>query len=383
MKFKLRLGLAALLMSMFLFLSCDAFLGWLFEEEEDNNNNNNSNNNQPGNEINNENPDFQKTIDKILSDYYENNQLRGGVSLAITRNEKLVYAGAVGYADRSNTVKLTPQHTMRLASVSKPITSIAIAKLSDDGKLSLDDNVFGTNGILKNGLGMPTFNGTPVDVTVRQILEHKAGFKRDIWRSPGWNFVVDASTIAEPLEFAPGTITQYSNFAYNILGKVIEAVTEMPYEEYVREYVLKLCGITEMRVGANTSGTGEVEYINRNFNYNENNAPGPSGGWIASPIDLMKLMAHVDGFSNVPDILKSDTPRINVHSHGGALNFGTWTALHRRADGFTWTLLMNYRPSKEDQGSFVDWQEIPHISVFNKIRETIKEWPEGTDLSQF
>jgi len=73
--------------------------------------------------------DVEKTIGRILQELYEKNKYRGGISLAITRNKRLVYAGAAGYADRNHTVRLTPQHRMRLASVSKPITSVAIEKL--------------------------------------------------------------------------------------------------------------------------------------------------------------------------------------------------------------------------------------------------------------
>ena len=318
--------------------------------------------------------DAERTIDRFLQEFYDRHQYRGGISLAITRRERLVYTGAVGFADRNHTVRLTPQHRMRLASVSKPITSVAIAKLSEEGRLSLDGKVFGRDGIFRNALGMPTYNRNPVDVTVRQILEHKSGFKRDILANNRYNYVVDRNTTATPLDFLPGAETVYSNYAYNILGRIIETVTGMPYERYVKEHILKPCGIDGMRVGADAPGPDEVEYIGDNLTANPlNNAPGPSGGWVASPIELMKFMAHVDGFSNVPDILRSDTPRIGVHSHSGRLSQGTWTILQRDSDGFSWALLMNYVPP--------NFEQIDRPALFRQIKNAIREWPLGTDLS--
>ena len=313
--------------------------------------------------------DTEKTIDRILQEFYDRHQYRGGISLAITRNERLVYAGAVGYADRNNTVRLTPQHRMRLASVSKTITSIAISKLFEEGKLSFDDKVFGINGIFKNAYGMPTYNGNPVDITIMQLLDHVSGFGTD---APN-NFEIE-TTLKTPLRNLPGAAYEYSNFGYNVLGRVIETITGMPYEKYVQEYVLKLCGINGMRIGANAPGPDEVEYIrNDALTAYPSNAPGPSGGWVASPIELMKFMAHIDNFSNVPDILKSNTPRTRALGHSGRLGQGTWTYLMRESNGFNWTLLMNYVPP--------DFENIDRPALFRQIREAITEWPAGTELS--
>jgi len=322
--------------------------------------------------------DVEKTIDRILQEFYDRHQYRGGISLAITRNEKLVYAGAVGYADRNHTVRLTPQHRMRLASVSKPITSIAISKLFEEGRLSLDGNVFGTNGIFKNKYGMPTYNGNSVDVTVRQLLEHRSGFHGS-YRNPlasgetsPWNSAIEPG-LETPLMYMPGTAYEYSGFGYNVLGWIIEELTGMPYEKYIQDYILKPCGINGMRVGMRQSGPDEAEYIGDNLSENPPiNAPGPSGGWIASSIDLMKFMVHIDNFSNVPDILKSNTPRINIFGHSGRLNQGTWTFL-QRTNNYNWVMLMNYVPP--------NFEEIDRNALFRQITDAVSEWPAGTELS--
>ncbi|MCL2245388.1 MAG: serine hydrolase [Treponema sp.] len=317
--------------------------------------------------------DTERTIDGILQEFCNRHQLRGGISLAVSRRERLVYEGAVGFADRNNAVRLTPQHRMRIGSVSKPITSIAISKLSEEGRLSLDGNIFGRDGIFRNAYGMPAFNRRPVDVTVRQLLEHRSGFDRDYGNSSP----VTRLNIETSLKSLPGTEYLYSNFGYNVLGRIIEVVTGMLYEEYVREHILKPCGIDGMRIGADRSGPDEVEYINVIHNLTGNpSLPyelGPAGGWVASPVELLKFMAHIDNFPNVPDILRSDTPRIGAYAHTGNLGYGNWAYLLRDSNGFSWALLMNSVPPNREQ--------IDLNSIFREITNAIGEWPLGIALS--
>ncbi len=71
-----------------------------------------------------------------------------GASIAVARNGKLVYARGFGYASLSDSVPVEPFHRFRIASISKLVTAIAIMKLHEEGKLSVNDQVFGPGGIL-------------------------------------------------------------------------------------------------------------------------------------------------------------------------------------------------------------------------------------------
>ncbi|MDR2999827.1 MAG: beta-lactamase family protein [Fibromonadaceae bacterium] len=315
----------------------------------------------------------EESIKKLLLNFYEKHQLLGGVSIAISRNERLVYTGAVGYADSNHTIELTPEHRMRIASVSKPITSIAIAKLFEEGKLDFDDFVFGESAIFDNKYGMPTYNGNPVDVTVRQLLEHTSG---------GWSSVSGRTNIPlalenNPFEHLPGTQHVYSNFGYYILGRVIETISGMTYENYVKENILEPSGVNGMRVGATKSGPDEVEYIAtpggvaNPSTYNNPVTMDSFGGWVANPIELLKILVRVDGFSNVEDILKNETPKIRIWNHSGSMP-GTMSIWRRNSNGFNWVMMMNYRPSNSE--------ELDRAGLFGQIINTIQEWPVGTEL---
>ena len=348
---------------------------------------------------------IQETIDGILRDFYNKYSLPGGISMAISYRERLVYAGAVGYADKDHKIPLTPEHRMRIASLSKPITSIAIMKLLEEKKISLDDFVFGKNRIFNNQYGMPTYRERHVDITVRQLLEHNTGgWGRDAQNSSGIRLRnIDRILENLPLEHLPGTHYDYSNFGYYVLGRIIETKSGMTYEDYVKEAILKPAGINGMRIGATRSGPDEVDYIatagedaNSSTNWNPVNIDS-AGGWIASPIELMKLLVRIDGFSNVKDILNHETIKImttrsktnNRYALGWSLsqsgnnwyhsggNPGISSIMARSSNGFNWAILINYRPPDAVRSKFASDMD----DLFWQIHRTVKHWHTGTDLS--
>jgi D-alanyl-D-alanine carboxypeptidase len=170
----------------------------------------------------------------------------------------------------------------------------------------------------------------------------------------------------------PGTTYSYSNFGYSVLGRVIEAKTNQPYEMYVKENILKPMGITTMRIGGDTEAeryTDEVVYHDGEFLSNpygssihsmEVRRMDAHGGWIASATDLARFMVHVDGFSTKSDFLKKEsiqtmtTPSsankyyakgwfVNSNNnwwHAGSLP-GTTSILVRTSGGVSWAFLVN------------------------------------------
>src|SRR6218665_3545109 len=79
-------------------------------------------------------PEIDNAIYKFMAD---NNV--PGISLAISKDEKIVYSRGSGFADKEKREKVTPESLFRIASISKPVTSVAIMKLVQDGKLRLED----------------------------------------------------------------------------------------------------------------------------------------------------------------------------------------------------------------------------------------------------
>lgn len=321
-----------------------------------------------------------------------------GVSIAIAKNGKLLYAKGYGLADAENQLNVEPYSRFRVASISKLVTAAAIMKLIEEQKLSLDAKVFGPNGILNN----PSF-GTPKDkriynISIRDLLHHSGG-----WRARYGDqlfmtdFIAKSLRIPKPLKldditrfvftkslhFTPGTRSSYSNYGYALLGQVIEKVTNLPYEEYVNTTILKPLGITSMSIGRSTrdsSLTDEVAYyevpeakkitpynamtgqVSKSNGGNDIQLLGAAGGWVSSSVDLIKLALALDGDNNVPDLLDRKMIDTMVVRPKGFLpigwiratddgrfvrtgNFaGTSTILVKEPNGVCWVFLTNTSP---------------------------------------
>ena len=153
-----------------------------------------------------------------------------GASLAISRNDSLLYAKGYGWADEELGIEMQPSHIMRMASVSKLITAAGIMVLQDRDSLNIKDTVFGPSGILKDS----PFAGVIKDrnyskITVEHLLRHQGGFSRDPLfssRDVKHQLQLDCPpdkddffrlVLSRNLRFMPGSWQKYSNFGYLLL----------------------------------------------------------------------------------------------------------------------------------------------------------------------
>jgi N-acyl-D-amino-acid deacylase len=206
------------------------------------------------------------SFDRLLVGFLHDRELPGGASLAVARNGRLVYARGYGYADEETKEPVQPNSLFRIASISKPLTAVAILQQVERGRLRLEDSVF---EVLQ--LKEPTESGVEFDerwrrVTILHLLQHRGGWDRDksfdpMFRSraivkelkvepPATPQDIIRYMLRHPLDFDPGAKDVYSNFGYCLLGRVIEKVSGQSYEQYVRKEVLAPLGIHDMRVGA-------------------------------------------------------------------------------------------------------------------------------------
>jgi len=309
-------------------------------------------------------------------------------SIAIARNGQFVYDRAFGMMDRSKALQ-TEQSTMfRIASVTKPITSVTIFSLIEQGKLNLNDKVFGPSGVLGTKYGKGPYKQYVTDITVDHLLTHTCGgWPNDstdpMFQHDGWDHAKLISWTLEnlPLNYAPGQHWAYSNFGYCVLGRVIEQITGQTYEQYVQNTILARCGVTDMRIGRNKEGQrfpNEVVYYGQ---YSEDpykmnvTRMDSHGGWIAAPSDLVQFLNHLGGLPDNPSLLKPETVRMmttpapaypqnsavkyargwNVREdgkgnwwHNGSLP-GTTTIMVRTRTGMCWAALANTRTEPHEQ----------------------------------
>jgi CubicO group peptidase (beta-lactamase class C family) len=297
-----------------------------------------------------------------------------GLSLAVAKDRRLVFAKGYGYADKERQAPVRTSHLFRIASMSKPITSVAIFTLIEHKKLSLDEKVFGPRGILGDRYGLPKDFPQKGDVTVGQLLEHVGGgwpnddtdpmFRRyDLGQAELIRWTLPRYALANK----PGEKYAYSNFGYLLLGRVIEQRSGMGYEAYVKQAVLRPAGITDMHVGGDSLAQrrpNEVVYYDRgDASYTVRvSRMDAHGGWIARPIDLVRLLVRLDGSPAKPGLLKPASIAAMVapsaankgyakgwsvnaaHNwwHNGSLP-GTYSIMVRAQNGFCWAIVMNQR----------------------------------------
>jgi CubicO group peptidase (beta-lactamase class C family) len=324
-----------------------------------------------------------------------------GAALAVGYKGRLVFARGYGYADLDQRMPVEPNSLFRIASISKPFTAVAILKLVEEGRLSLDDRAFNILG-LQPPSWLHVTDPRIWNVTIRELLNHSGGWDRDKTFDPMFNpFMIAQSMhispppscnsiiqymMAQRLQYDPGTQYAYSNFGYCILGRVIERITGQHYEDFVRSSVLVPMGITDMRVGHTLPtfrAPGEVHYYDFSadglaapvFSNMTKNVAWPyggfyleamdsHGGWIASAIDLVRFAMSVDG-AKPPAFLKPETLQMmlarpalplwptgqNYYALGWSVNNGNW--FHAGLLPGSTTLLV--RPSYGSAYSGVCW----------------------------
>jgi len=379
-------------------------------------------------------------FDDLMTEFVRKHQLPGA-ALAITRNSKLVYARGFGYADVEAKRSVAPDSLFRLASISKPLTAVAVMQQVEKSKLGLDDRVF---DILPADQWLPEkFDPRLRSITVRHLLQHTGGWDReksfdpivrvhDIARLLKKPLPVSPAdviryTLTLPLDFDPGSRYAYYNVDYLLLGRLIEHASGIPYEEYVKQHVLRPVGIQRMQLGRAWVGElaqGEVRYYDSKRREHEA-VNGPKigvkvpivyggenlqayeahGGWIGSAIDLVRFASAFDNpESSVllkPESIKAmwsrpvgaagyaenGQPRDMYYGCGWSVRSvgengkantwhtgligGTSSILVRRHDGLNWAVLFNTDATSKGErpSSLID-------PLVHQAADQVRRWPD-------
>ena len=268
------------------------------------------------------------SFDHLMSTFLTSNRDVPGGTLAMARDGHLVYARGFGYADREKMQAVEPNSLFRIASLTKPITAVAILQLVERGKLNLDEHVFKVLQLRVPDDPQVKFDERWKKITIRQLLQHTGGWDRD--KKDGFDPMArSADIVAElkiappagpdaiihwmlrrPLDFDPGRRMAYSNFGYCLLGRVVEKVSGQKYEIYVRREVLAPLGITAMKLGKTLQERtkGEVKY------YDSGKGPAVLGPHIGESVPnpygtyyLEAMDAHGAWLGTAPDLVRFAT----------------------------------------------------------------------------
>jgi CubicO group peptidase (beta-lactamase class C family) len=364
------------------------------------------------------------SLDHMLINFMTANQIPGA-AVAVLQGGNLAYQQGYGFANLQRGIKVTPQTRFRMISCSKPITAASVLALHDAGKLNLNAQVFGSQGILKQFT--PAY-GADVDprlykIQVIHLLQHTAGWRSDIdpllmsdtiATAMGAPAPADPVTIirymmGQPLQDNPGAVYNYSNFGYCVLGRIIETVSggRQNYANVVSAQVLVPLGVpgiiqghtrlvqaapdeAHYYIGGDYDGPpvqqsvfpggGMVEAPYGSFCLESMDAP---CGWIASALDLARFATAVAGRSGRaflrPSSLEllagtptfSFTPAVDWWKTGNCPGSASEVAVFRQSDNIQYAVLFNSDPD-------ADWVHFPQgnwVDMMSEAVFSVKSWP--------
>ncbi|HVE41255.1 MAG TPA: serine hydrolase domain-containing protein [Planctomycetota bacterium] len=353
-----------------------------------------------------------------------------GASLAVVKDGRLVYAKGFGLGDVVNKAPVEASSLFRIASLSKPITAVAILKLAQDGKLDLEAKAFSLLDLkpVDEGKVDPRLK----DVTVLNLLQHTGGWNRQKSGDPMFKAAEISAELGvpsppsslniirymmnRPLDVEPGTRFAYSNFGYCVLGRIIEQRTGESYETYVKKAVLAPMGITRMTLGRSLRENREKDEVTYYpgaakpgkpvfESIKEDKVPTPygtfcleamdaHGGWLASAVDLVRFASSLDKVLNEKSLATMFGKPANAGNapffygcgwmvrpvgaegkmntwHTGALP-GSSTLLVRRHDGLVWAAFFNESLKNESLDP-----------ALHKAADAVTEWPKGDLFEKF
>ena len=184
-------------------------------------------------------------IDKIFADFRLDSHAPG-LAYGIVADGRLVHVRGLGVQDLEAKRPVTPDSLFRIASMSKAFTALAILKLRDEGKVSLDA-LAETYVPEMRGWRYPTADSPRL--RVRDLLNHSTGFVDDNPYGDRQQPISEAEftrmiRAGVPFNRTPGLSFEYANLGYALLGRIITNRSGMPYDQYIQRHILRPLGMT-------------------------------------------------------------------------------------------------------------------------------------------
>lgn len=251
-------------------------------------------------------PELEERIDRLVSTQMSASAIPG-VSVAVGIGDSPIWSRGYGFADLENFVPATERSRYRLASISKPITAVALLRLVEAGKADLNDDV---------RRYVPEFTEKQWPVSLRQLLSHLGGVR-------GYNGMESVTTVhydhvreglaifaSDPLAHQPGSKYLYSSYGFNLAGAAAEVIAGKPFRELLQDSVFAPAGMSATRDdntfaiipnrvrGYQRTAAGEV----RNCELADTSSKIPGGGLISTVGDVARFgRAVMDGALLRPD----------------------------------------------------------------------------------
>jgi CubicO group peptidase (beta-lactamase class C family) len=225
-------------------------------------------------------------VEKLISTIFDNgiDQDSPGIAFLAAKDGKIIHKGAKGMADMENNISISTSTQFRIGSVTKQFTAVAILKLQEQGKLSIED---------KLSKYLPDFPKAD-QVTLRHLLNHTSGIYNYTNAADFMEGVSEPITAQDLInkiqtydyDFEPGSRWSYSNSGYFILGNIVEQVAGKTLSQFWQEHLF-----TPLKMKNTGVYVNGIAYTNEALGYgHENNETKRSLDWD---------MSHAGGAGNI------------------------------------------------------------------------------------
>ena len=228
------------------------------------------------------------------------------VSAAVIFQGQLIHTFAASSAKSSRPVNVDTN--FRIASISKILTAETVMKLVEQDLLQLDEPVVGR---IADTFGLTVADERARNITIRQLLSHTSGISNflkiffDAGSYDQMGMLKEALSVQ--LASEPGSTFKYGNVSYVLLGKAIELVTGLSYQDATKKLVLTPLGLDSFRlVGTYEFGPNDALHaVSGSRTYMEQ--LGPAGAWVATATDVAKLLDSLDPQSPSVHVISSES----------------------------------------------------------------------------
>ncbi|UKS29350.1 beta-lactamase family protein [Paenibacillus sp. HWE-109] len=297
-------------------------------------------------------PSDPKETEAFIDSFFNRADIQAklaGAVIAVVKDDRTLLAKGYGYADAERQTAVDPDQTLfRLASLSKTFTATAVMQLAEQHQVDLDRDIGG----YLNGLRIPNITGAPL--TLKHLMTHTSGFDQteaetdegapqDVY--PLEAFVKDnLPTVIRK----PGEAFRYDNYAYDLLGFIVQNVSGKPFDEVVVDRIFTPLGMTDSyltltpdvqkRLAVPHDGAGEPLPQYATFPNNS-----PDGGLISTGADMARFMqAELNGGKlGEASILSAQSIRdmqqldVSIHPDIPGVGYGFESSFPEYANGQT------------------------------------------------
>jgi len=182
-------------------------------------------------------------VGATMQELIAKNEIAGAITVVVTK-DKTVHLETTGFADVASKRPMTPDTLFWIASMTKPVTGVAILMLQDEGKLNVADPVA---KYLPEFASLKTPSGKPANLTISQILTHTSGLGE-----AGGDAARQSKTLADlvplwlaaPMQYEPGAKWQYCQSGINAAGRIVELVSGMTFDAFLQKRLFDPLGMT-------------------------------------------------------------------------------------------------------------------------------------------